>query len=270
MSTAAPIDERLAAGLAARGLEGYELALVLGSGLGAFVELLDGAIEVPFTDVDGMLVTGVPGHRGRFVLGGLDGVRVLVQQGRVHRYEGWSPLEVTTSVRAFRRAGCRGLVLTNAAGSLVRGWPVPCLMRITDHLNLQPGAALRLAEQGRGSPYDGALGEALDAAAEQVGIELRSGVYAGLLGPAYESAGEVRLLGELGAQAVGMSTVAEASAAHAVGMRVTAVSCIANAAAGLSEKPLSHADVLSAGESMAQDFNRLLAAAVPRIATALR
>jgi purine-nucleoside phosphorylase len=259
MTASAPSAlERLTGDLARRGVRDFELAFVLGSGLGAFADRLRDPLVVPFDALADMPRSAVPGHAGRFVLGELGGARVLVQQGRVHLYEGWSVHEVTRPVRAMARLGCRSVVLTNAAGGIADGWPVPCLMRVTDHLNLQGVAPLARAESGRGNPYDVELGQRIDGAARALGLELRHGVYAGLLGPAYETPAEVRLLATMGAQAVGMSTVCEALAAHAEGLRVGAVSCISNAAAGISAGPLAHAEVVAAGAALAADLGALL------------
>ena len=262
------LDERLAQALVAHGLEGFELAYVLGSGLGAFAEGLEDALEVPFGEVDGMPTSSVPGHAGRFVLGTLAGVRVLVQQGRVHLYEGCNPDQVTASVRAFARLGCRALLLTNAAGGLDPDWSLPCLMRITDHVNLQGSAPLKYSERGHGTPYHPAMGEALVEAAAAADVELKSGVYLGLSGPAYETPAEIGYFARCGIQAVGMSTVAEAAAAHAVGMRVAGLSCITNPGAGLAAGPLSHDEVVEAGAAIASLAGRLLAEAGPRLVAA--
>jgi len=264
----AALDERLAQALAAHGLEGFELAYVLGSGLGAFAEGLEDALEVPFGEVDGMPTSSVPGHAGRFVLGTLAGVRVLAQQGRVHLYEGCNPDQVTASVRAFARLGCRALLLTNAAGGLDPDWSLPCLMRITDHVNLQGSAPLKYSERGHGTPYHPAMGEALVEAAAAADVELKSGVYLGLSGPAYETPAEIGYFARCGIQAVGMSTVAEAAAAHAVGMRVAGLSCITNPGAGLAAGPLSHDEVVEAGAAIASLAGRLLAEAGPRLVAA--
>lgn len=265
MTTAAPIEERLAASMADAGLEDFEVAVVLGSGLGAFAEALEDARAVPFDELDAMPASAVPGHAGRFVLGTLAGRRVLAQQGRVHLYEGRHPGEVTASVRAFARLGAGTLLLTNAAGCLEREWTVPGLMRLTDHVNLQGRPPLRRGEQGRGRPYDAEVGAALDAAADEAGLELRRGVYAAMLGPAYETPAEIALLASLGAHAVGMSTAAEAAAGWATGLRVGAVSCLSNHAAGIAPAPLSHEEVVAAGARVAEDLVALLRAAVTRV-----
>lgn len=258
-------DQDLAAELAERGLEGVAAMVVLGSGLGAFAERLEDPLVVPFDELDAMPQSTVPGHAGRFVAGTLDGTRVLVQQGRVHLYEGRGVREVTRSVRAGARLGARTLVLTNAAGGLVPEWTPPRLMRLEDHLNLSGQAPLRRSEIGRGSPYDAAAGAQLDAVASELGIGLERGVYAGLPGPNYETPAEVRLLATMGAHAVGMSTVCEAQVGHACGMAVVGISCISNLGAGLSASALDHDEVLEAGRAIADDFIRLLAAGVPRI-----
>jgi purine-nucleoside phosphorylase len=195
-------------------------------------------------------------------------VGVLVQQGRVHLYEGRGALEVTRAVRAFAAVGVRALVLTNAAGGLREEWAPGTLMRITDHLNLQGETPLGDGEQGHGTPYDEAFGEELDAAARAAGVVLERGLYAGLRGPSYETPAEIAMLGGLGADAVGMSTVLEALAAHAAGMRVAAVSLVTNPAAGLARGPLAHEEVVAAGAAAAGRFGSLLEAAVPRLAAA--
>jgi inosine/guanosine/xanthosine phosphorylase family protein len=259
-----------AGSLARRVPEPPQVALVLGSGLGQLVQRLEGARAIPYEELEGMPSSGVAGHAGRLVVGSLAGTRVLVQQGRVHRYEGRSAREVTRAVRAFARIGVRGLLLTNAAGGLNRALTQGALMRIEDHLDLQGGESpLGRAERGAGTPYDAGLGAILDAAAAASGVALARGVYAGLLGPSYETPAEVRMLQRLGADAVGMSTVAEAVAGHAEGLRVAAVSVVTNPAAGLGAAPLSHEEVVAAGHAAAERFGRLLATAVGPLAEAL-
>ena len=260
--------ELLARSLREHGAEGAQVACVLGSGLGAFAERLERARTIPGADLAGLPRSGVPGHEGRFVVGELGGVRVLVQQGRVHLYEGWSASEVTRAVRAFALLGVRALVLTNAAGGIRAGFVPGTLMRIRDHLNLQGCAPLARSERGFGPVWDEALGHALESGARTAGVALESGVYAGLCGPAYETPAEIRMLQHLGADAVGMSTVAEALAARASGLRVAGISCITNLAAGLGAGPLSHAEVLETGKRRAHDLCALLEAALPGITSA--
>lgn len=261
--------DRLAASLREHGVEGARVALVLGSGLGGFVERVRGAVTIPYDAIDGMPRSAVPGHAGKLVIGSIGGVRVVVQQGRVHLYEGWSAHEVTRAVRAFARVGVRGLVLTNAAGGMRREWAPPTLMRITDHVNLQGRTPLLPGESGSGALYDAGFALALDEAAKSSGVPLQRGVYAGVLGPSYETPAEIRYLREFGADAVGMSTVCEAQAARAVGMSVAAISCITNPAAGLADGPLNHEEVVAVGKQASQMFCDLLESAVPRMAARL-
>jgi len=250
--------DSLARSLREHGLDGAQIAFVLGSGLGAFADRLERARSVPAADLDGLPRGGVPGHVGRIVAGEIDGVRVLAQQGRVHLYEGWSEQESTRAVRAFAAIGVRKLVLTNAAGGIRPGLRPGTLMRISDHINLQGRTPLARVERGFGTPWDAALGAALESAATEAGIALESGVYAGLAGPAYETPAEIRWLRSIGADAVGMSTVAEALAGRAAGMRVAGISLITNLAAGLAPTPPSHAEVLETGKRAAHDFCTLL------------
>jgi purine-nucleoside phosphorylase len=259
-------SQRISRSLTQLGFGGARIAVVLGSGLGGFAQCLKREREVPFAEVDGMPESSVPGHSGRFLIGTLGGERVLVQAGRIHLYEGWGARDVCASVSAFADLGCRVLVLTNAAGGLRRTFEPPVLMRLVDHIDLQGETPLTHGKGGRCSPYDPALGEVLDHAAESAGIELARGVYAGVLGPSYETPAEIRMLAWMGADAVGMSTVAEAQAARASGLRVAAVSCITNLAAGIGEEVLSHAEVVRAGSSVTERFASLFAQALPRIA----
>lgn len=260
---------RLTESLRRHGVGDARIAFVLGSGLGGFADRIEDAKAIPYAELDGMPTSSVPGHAGRLVLGTLNGVRVVAKQGRVHLYEGWSSHQVTRCVRAFAALGVRGLVLTNAAGGLHDDWPVPTLMRITDHLNWQGRTPMAPHETALGTPYDDELGGALDDAAAEVGVDLQHGVYGALLGPTYETPAEVRSLRWAGADAVGMSTALEALAASSAGMRVAAVSCITNLAAGITGDELNHDEVVEAGAQAAADFARLLEAAVPRIAERL-
>lgn len=262
---AADLARELGEALEAAGAPRPDVALVLGSGLGAFADDLDGAVAVPFEALPSMPSSTVPGHAGRFVAGEVGGVGVLCQQGRVHLYEGHSAEVVTRAVRAFPALGVRTLLLTNAAGGLAPGWPVPCLMRIADHVNMQGVAPPLPGPGGQARVHDAAVGEALAAAAGRIGVDLREGVYAGLPGPSYETAAEIRMLDRAGAQAVGMSTVLEACAGAANGLRVGAVSCITNPAAGIAVAPLDHDEVVEAGRQIAGDFARLLGAAIPAL-----
>lgn len=258
--------EELAASLRSRGVEGARVAFVLGSGLGVFADRIADAEAIPYDAIEGMPRSAVPGHAGKLVVGTIDGVKVVAQQGRVHLYEGWSAHDVTRAVRAFAAVGVKGLVLTNAAGGIRPEWTPPSLMRIVDHVNLQGATAVARADASIGSPYDVELGAALDDAARAVSVPLQRGVYAGLLGPTYETPAEIRFLRWLGADAVGMSTVCEAAAACVAGMKVAAVSCITNLAAGITDAKLNHEEVVTVGKQASASFCALLEAAAPRLA----
>jgi len=269
---AQPIErevDALAAELAARGATGRPLAIVLGSGLGAFTERLAARAVIAGGDLEHLPRPRVKGHAGEIVLGELGGMGVIVQSGRVHLYEARSPFEVTRSVRAFARLGVRALVLTNAAGGLVPEWAPGTILRLTDHVCMQGRSALLAGEGGRASPYDAELGTRLDEVARAHRVALVRGVYAGLLGPSYETPAEIRALRALGVHAVGMSTVAEANAARACGLRVVALACIANPAAGLALDPLKHEDVLDTVRRSAERLGLLLERAAPHWATVL-
>lgn len=273
MNTVAPAhDEARLSGLAAElrrhGVDDCRLAIVLGSGLGVLVERVQGARAIPYEELEGMPRSGVPGHAGKLVTGTLGGVRVVLQQGRVHLYEGFSAAEATLAVRAFARLGVGRLVLTNAAGSLRLDSPPGTLMRIEDHLDLQGRVRIPRALAAAGTPWDPRLGAALDAAARQCGQSVPRGVYAALLGPSYETPAEIRMLRTFGADAVGMSTVAEAAAAHAAGMRVVGVSCLTNYAAGVTADIPNHEEVVEEGRKASKRFCDLLETAAPLLADA--
>jgi len=266
------IDSREAEALASltRSLEERDvgrakMAFVLGSGLGSFAEGLSNAHSIPYAEIDSMPCSQVPGHAGELVVGEIAGAPLVVQKGRVHLYEGHGERVVTRCVRAFAALGIEHLVLTNAAGGLEADWEVPALMRITDHLNFQGCAPLAGGQEALASPYDVELGAAVDSAALDCEVELHRGVYAAVFGPNYETPAEIRMLRWAGAQAVGMSTIAEASVASTLGMRVTAISTITNQAAGISPTALEHEEVVDAGRIVAPRFCRLLEAIVPRV-----
>ena len=258
--------DALVGALSAKGLEKFSLAIVLGSGLGAFAASLTNARSVPYEEIDGMPRSTIVGHAGRFVLGEVSGVRVLVQQGRAHLYEGWSVHDATRAVRAFAKLGCHGLVVTNAAGGLKPEWKPGTLVRITDHINMQGRTAVFVRERSSGVIYGEAFGAALERGAADANVELQRGVYCGLLGPSYETPAEIRMLRKFGADLVGMSTVVEAAAARAAGMHVAGISLVTNQAAGISKTKLDHAEVLAAGEAAAGRITKLLLAAVPHLA----
>jgi purine-nucleoside phosphorylase len=237
-----------------------EVGLVLGSGLGPLVDEVDAILSVPYEEIGGLPVSTVPGHAGRFVFGRLAGKRVIVAQGRVHLYEGCSAEEVTAGVRFMEGLGVRQLVLTNAAGTLHPDFAPGTWMMLSDHLNLTGTSPLLGGPNfvDMTSVYSAKWREQFHAAAKEEKITLHEGVYAGLLGPQYETPAEIRMLRTLGADAVGMSTVLEAIQARALGMEVVAFSCLTNWAAGISGQPLSHEEVLETGRVAAEQMMRLL------------
>lgn len=242
-----------------------EVGLVLGSGLGGFTDLLSNPVLLPFSEVPGLPVSGVEGHAGRFVLGTLGDTRLLVAQGRVHLYEGWSAADVSAGIRAMAALGIRTVVLTNAAGIVNGDFTPGNWMQISDHLNLTGTSPLtggpRFVDQTE--VYDLRLREHFRAVAHQLGIPLPSGIYAGLPGPEYETPAEIRMLRVLGADAVGMSTVCEATQARALGMKVAGFSCLTNFGAGMTGDLLDHADVLAMGRKAAGHLATILATAFP-------
>lgn len=243
-----------------------DVALVLGSGLGAFADGLDGARPIPYEKIPHMPTSGVSGHAGNLVVGKKGGRRVAAMQGRPHLYEGWSAQEVVFGVRLMALLGARTLIVTNAAGGIAPGLAPGDLMAIADQLNLTGTSSLlgpndeRLGERfvDMTAAYDRDLIETANGVAGALGFELQQGVYAGLLGPAYETPAEVRMLRTLGADAVGMSTVLEVLAARQLGMRVLGISCISNLAAGISDGPLSHAEVQDTAARVRSRFESLL------------
>ncbi|HMI83059.1 MAG TPA: purine-nucleoside phosphorylase [Polyangiaceae bacterium] len=264
----------LAAAIASRTSIRPAVGVVLGSGLGAFGDVLQEAI--PYRELAGMPTSSVAGHAGNLRLGTVAAVGVACLQGRVHLYEGYEPPDVVFGVRLLARLGCRAVVLTNAAGGIAPGLRPGDRMLVTDHLNLTgrnplagplggaQGSALagdtsslRFIDMARA--YDGGLAKLAHQAARETGSVLREGVYAGLLGPTYETPAEIRMLRVLGADAVGMSTVLEVIALRQLGVRVAAISCITNLAAGISEMPLHHADVQAVSNRTAAPFVALLA-----------
>ena len=239
------------------------VGLVLGSGLGALADELGEVERVAYAEVPHMPSSSVPGHAGKLCVGQLGGVRVACLQGRVHAYEGHALSRVVFGVRLLAELGCRSVLLSNAAGGIADRLQAGSLMRIEDHLNLMGDSPLR-GPSSRGprfpdmtQAYDAELGQLCVRAAGDGGVALERGVYAALLGPSYETPAEIRMLKALGADAVGMSTVPETIALRQMGVRVGAVSCITNLAAGRSSEPLSHHEVEATAARVKGDFSRL-------------
>jgi purine-nucleoside phosphorylase len=256
-----------------RAQEDLRVALVLGSGLGAFADALEGAHSIPYEEIPGFARPTVEGHAGRLVVGRVGGVPAAVMQGRFHYYEGYSLEEVTFPIRMLGLLGVKSLVLTNAAGGLNNSFSEGSLIVISDHLNLMGASPLR----GRNDPrfgsrfpdmthvYDQEYQETAVREAHSMGVELRRGVYAALSGPSYETPAEIRMLRLLGADAVGMSTVPEAIIARQMGLRVLGISCITNLAAGVLDRPINHDEVIETGARVRETFAALLGRVIPKL-----
>lgn len=251
------LSARLAEELRSAGVAEVAWAVVLGSGLSGLTERMQVRARIPFTALPSMPGSKVPGHAGEFVYGTLGGAATLAQSGRVHLYEGWPVESVVRSVRAFACLGAKSLLLTNAAGGIRADWAPGTLMVVLDHLNLQ-WRKPRTSERADRGPYSAGVLDALRAAAGARSIPHEEGIYAGMLGPGYETPAEIRMLHSLGADAVGMSTVCEATAAWGAGLPVGAVSCITNPAAGIARGPLNHEEVVEAGRRAGARFCDLL------------
>jgi purine-nucleoside phosphorylase len=247
-------------------------AIVLGSGLGGLAKQIDPIATIPYRDVPGFPSATVVGHAGTLIVGRLAGRLVLALNGRFHAYEGHDIRLAAFPARVVRALGADTLIVSNAAGGVNRMWRPGDLMLIRDHINLMfRNPLIGAVEEGdlrfpdMSSPYDSELGATARAVASERGTLLREGVYAGLLGPSYETAAEVRMLSTIGADAVGMSTVPEVIVARAIGMRVLGISCITNLACGLSNDPITHAEVLETTAKAAASFQELVRGVVARL-----
>jgi purine-nucleoside phosphorylase len=240
-------------------------AIILGSGLGGLARRVERATTIPYREIPGFAESTVEGHAGHLIHGWLAGREVVAFSGRFHLYEGHGAATATLTVRVAAALGTPLLVLSNAAGGVRRTLEPGTLMVIADHLNLtwqNPLVGPLVAGDQRfpdmSEPYDAALRRELHRVAKSQGTRLEDGVYLGLLGPTYETPAEVRMIASLGADAVGMSTVAEVIVARTLGLRVLGVSCITNVAAGLSPEPISHADVIAATARASAAFEDLI------------
>jgi purine-nucleoside phosphorylase len=250
------------------------IAVVLGSGLGAFADELDGATRIPYEKIPGFSRSTAVGHAGRLVIGKAGGIVVAAMQGRVHSYEGYSPKEVVFPIRVFGRMGIRSVILTNAAGGINPKFKQGALVAIRDHINLQGSNPLVGPNDDRfgarfpdmSQAYWKSYREIALAEAKRLGIEVREGVYAALSGPSYETPAEIRYLRTMGADLVGMSTVPEVIVARHMGIRVLGISCVTNMAAGILDQPIDHAEVMETGERVKTQFVALLRAIIPRMA----
>ena len=254
-----------------------KIALVLGSGLGAFADEFAGATKIPYADIPNFPKSTAIGHAGQLVLGNVGEIPVAGMQGRVHLYEGYSAKDVAFPIRVFARMGVKAVILTNAAGGIKLEFTQGELVVIKDHINLQGANPLIGPNDDRFGPrfpdmtvaYDRRFREIAVGAGNRNHIGLYEGVYAALPGPSYETPAEIRYLRTIGADLVGMSTVPEVIAARHSGIRVLGISCVTNAAAGILDQPLDHKEVLETGERVRGQFIALLKVVIPRIAAEL-
>jgi purine-nucleoside phosphorylase len=250
-----------------------KIGLVLGSGLGAFADTLTEATRVPYAEIPSFPQSTAIGHAGRMVVGNAGNVAVAAMQGRVHLYEGYSAQEITFPIRVFGRMGIRAVILTNAAGGMNLSYSQGALVLISDHINLQGTNPLIGPNDDRFGPrfpdmtraYAREYREIAREEANKLNIPLQEGVYVALAGPSYETPAEIEYLRRIGADLVGMSTVAEVIVARHMGMKVLAMSCVTNMAAGILDQPLSHSEVMETGERVKSTFEALLCAVLPRI-----
>jgi purine-nucleoside phosphorylase len=265
------------AAAAVRALTGMSpvVGVVLGSGLGAFADALEDAVEIPYDDIPGWPQATALGHAGTLVVGSFGGVTVAVMRGRAHLYEGLAPAKVVFGIRVLGLLGIRTLVLTNAVGAIDDRLRPGQLALISDHINLQGQSPLVGPNDESLGPrfpdmsnaYDADLRAAAREAAGRLGLELGEGVYAAWLGPAFETPAEIRMLRTLGADLVGMSTAPEVLAARHMGIRCLAISCVTNLAAGVSPEPIDHEQVLEIGARAAGSLVSLLRELVPTLSS---
>ena len=247
-----------------------DVALILGSGLGALADEIDAVATIDYHDIEGFPVSTVAGHKGRFVFGMFGNVKVVIMQGRVHYYEGYSIEDVLLPTRLMRLMGAKVLFLTNAAGGINKSFSVGDFMIIRDQIMCffpNPLLGANMEELGPRFPdmthvYDPALCDLVRNTAAKLDIGVQEGVYCQLTGPTYETPAEIRMLGILGADSVGMSTACEATAGHHAGMKVCGISCITNLAAGISPTPLSHQEVFDTANRVAPYFRKLVRASI--------
>lgn len=250
------------------------IAVVLGSGLGSFADDMSGAARIPYAQIPHFARPTAVGHAGQLVLGKIGDCPVIAMQGRVHLYEGYPAQQVALPIRVFARLGVRAAILTNAAGGINLDYGQGRLVVIKDHINLQGQNPLVGPEDARFGPrfidmteaYSRDYRRMAQVAAKKLGIEVPEGVYAALLGPSYETPAEIRYLRAIGVDLVGMSTVPEVILARQLGIKVLAISCVTNMAAGVLDQRLNHEEVLATGKRVAGQFTALLREVIPAIA----
>ncbi|MNB96235.1 Purine nucleoside phosphorylase 1 [compost metagenome] len=250
-----------------------DIGLILGSGLGILADLIKDGISIPYHDIPHFPVSTVEGHEGELLIGTIEGRKVVMMKGRFHMYEGYGPETTAFPVRVMKELGVKSLLVTNAAGGVNTGYTPGDLMLLTDHLNLtgrnpligpnDPELGVRFPDMSE--PYSRRLLQAARDVAKEQNFTFREGVYAGLLGPTYETPAEIVMLRRLGADAVGMSTVSETIVARHAGIEVLGISCITNMAAGILNQPLSHDEVMETAERVRETFLGLVLALIPKM-----
>lgn len=251
-----------------------KVGLILGSGLGVLADHLQDAVSIAYRDIPYFPVSTVEGHAGELMIGSLNGTAVVLMKGRFHMYEGYGPEMTAFPVRVMKELGVSALLVTNAAGGINTSFHPGDLMLISDHLNMTGtnpligpnDAALGARFPDMSQAYSRRLRELARTAAKQQGIAVQEGVYAGLLGPSYETPAEIRMLRTLGGDAVGMSTVSEVIVASHAGLEVLGISCISNMAAGILDQPLSHDEVMETTDRVREQFLNLVLAIIPDMA----
>jgi purine-nucleoside phosphorylase len=254
-----------------------KIALVLGSGLGAFADEFESATKIPYARIPNFPRSTAIGHAGQLVLGKVGGIPVVGMQGRVHLYEGYSAKQVAFPTRVFARMGIKALIVTNAAGGINLGYSEGALVALRDHINLQGANPLIGPNDDRFGPrfpdmtsaYDPDFRRFVAEEGKKLALNLHEGVYLALAGPNYETPAEIHSFRTLGADLVGMSTVPEVLAARHSGIRVLGISCVTNMAAGITGKTLSAEEVFATGAKVKHQFIALLRAIIPRIAASL-
>jgi purine-nucleoside phosphorylase len=251
-----------------------KVAIVLGSGLGDFVDLINDAISIPYSEIPHFGQTSVEGHSGQLVFGTIGSLPVVAMQGRLHAYEGHSLEDVVFPLRALTLLGIKKVILTNASGGISSNYRAGDIVMITDHINLtgknplvgpnDPALGARFPDMG--DTYARSLRKIFSEAAKAVSVDLKEGIYAGVMGPTYETPAEVRMLRTLGADLVGMSTVPEAIACHHMGVKVAGLACITNLAAGLTNEELRHEDIKDVAQKARAAFTNLLLKALELMA----
>lgn len=242
-----------------------EIGIILGSGLGDFADKYN-SINICYNEIPKFHTSKVEGHKGQLVFAEVEGRKVVMMQGRYHFYEGYDMAAVTYPVKVMKQLGVKNLIITNAAGAINKQFTPADLMLIKDHINFMGTNPLRgknddalgVRFPDMSDVYNAELRKIIIDKAKNIGITLKEGVYAGVTGPSYETPAEIKMLGHMGADAVGMSTVPEAIVANYCGIKVTGISCLTNYAAGVSNTPLAHKEVIETADRVKADFEKLL------------